>query len=466
MMDAKKHLQFSVASTTHRLRLCVIAWLAGCYWFSGHLVAQTPVLIEGHVDIGVIYTGGALQWRFNADGATAEGGGLGALEGLYASSELYVRVPDSVQFISPAALPGNPAVTGSSETGMIWAMPSFGLPQVPFLGWSWDLAQPSPPQINLGQWQAGRITVELIDAQMPQNGNVSIWIGGTNYLSTFAPQLTNAPQVPSGSNSFILPSHDHFNWGFTAAGVYDLTVRASGTHLTDGYRQTEATFRFLVGDDTSPQPEASVTGVYVYHSRWSGGGEKIDLETLVAREGLGPQKLGLNHLSNSQHGINGLAVDIQGAVNPVGISSSDFVFQMSPQGAFDLETNSVATWQQAPAPSSLTVIPGETTRLIFSWPDHSIENRWMRATALPSPSTGLSAPAIFYIGHLRGETSDSSSDVSTVTFSDISAIRSGIGQTASVSSKLDIDKNGTVTFADISAMRANVGTQLTKVTVP
>jgi hypothetical protein len=31
---------------------------------------------------------------------------------------------------------------------------------------------------------------------------------------------------------------------------------------------------------------------------------------------------------------------------------------------------------------------------------------------------------------------------------------------------VDIDKNGTVSFADISAMRSNVGAQLTVITIP
>jgi surface-anchored protein len=435
--------------------------------FSRHLAAETPILIEGHVDIGVIYSGGNLAWRFNADGASSEGGGVGDLEGLYAANELFVRVPDSRKFSAPSVLPGNPLVTGSSETGTIWWLPSSGgLPQVPFLGWSWDLALTTPPQLNLSQWQNGRITVELVEAKKPQDGNVSIWVGATNYISTYNPGTTNAPSVPSGSNSFVLPSHDHFNWGFTAAGIYDLTMRAWGTHLVDGFRETEATFRFLVGDQTSPQPEASVVAVHVYHSSWSGGGDKTDIGRVFAREGEGPQTLGYDNLINSLHGINGMVFEIEGVANPNGLSVNDFSFQMSPPGLFDQQAHPVEGWQVTPTPSSLTVLPGSPTRVIIHWPDRTIENRWLRATILPGASTGLSTAQTYYLGHLLGETTGPSSGVFTVTFADITAIRSGVGQSVAVTSMIDIDKNGTVSFADISAMRPNVGAQLTTITIP
>lgn len=432
--------------------------------------AQPPILIEGHVDMAVIYEDGNLAWRFNADGATSEGalefGVVGDLEGLYAASELYVRVPDSMKFTAPATLPGNSAVTGSAETGTLWGLPSFGVPQVPFLGWSWDVALPSPPQLNLSQWQNGRITVELIEAQMPEEGNASVWIGSTNYLSTYAPELTNAPSVPSGSNSFVLPSHNHFNWGFTAAGIYDLTVRASGTHWNDGFKETEATFRFLVGDQTAPQPDATVTSAHVYHASWSGEGDSTDFSKIVAREGMGFQTLGYEQLINTSHGINGMVFEIVGAANPSLLSVSDFLFQMSPQGAFDQQSNPVDGWQQAPAPSSVTVEPGSPTRVLVQWPDNAIKNRWLRATVLPSAATGLASAEVFYLGHLLGETTGHSGGTYTVNFSDISPIRSGVGQSVPVGSPIDIDKNGTVTFADISAMRSNVGVQLTNISIP
>jgi surface-anchored protein len=452
---------------THLLWRLYFAGLLATGFLASTLVAEPPILMEGHVDMGVIYESGELKWRFNADGATSEGGSLGNLQGLYAPDELYVRVPDSVRFAAPSALPGNPLVTGSNETGMIWWLPSSGgLSNVPFLGWSWDLGLPSPPQITPSQWQDGRIKVELLEASKPSTGNASIWIGGTNQVSTFDPSVTNAPFVDPGSNSFVLTTHDHYNWGFTAEGVYDLTLRASGTHLIDGYKETQGTFRFLVGDVTNPAPEVSIEAAYVYHSAWSGQGDPADLGRVVAREGMGPQTLSLDNLINSAQGINGIVFEMQNLPDGSELALSDFHFQVSPQGAFDPSVHPFQDWQPAPAPTSVSVAAGDPARVIVQWPDNSIENRWLRATVQPTAATGLDVAATFYIGHLRGETTGLSGETYTVAFSDITPIRSAIGQSVDSSSTMDIDKNGTVAFADISAMRGNVGAQLTNITIP
>jgi surface-anchored protein len=51
--------------------------------------------------------------------------------------------------------------------------------------------------------------------------------------------------------------HDHFNWGFTKPGVYELELTFSGTHITDGLLSASGRFTFLVGDTTVvPEPGA------------------------------------------------------------------------------------------------------------------------------------------------------------------------------------------------------------------
>lgn len=453
-------------SSFSRRLLALTPWvLAVLFVPSRHATAQPLILIEGHVDIGVIYSGEQLAWRFNADGASSEGGNVGDLAGLYAADELVVRVPTSVRFSSPP-FPGNPNVTGSGS-GPFWILPSSGgLSNVPFLGWSWDFGISSPPQLNLSQWQNSRITIELMDASMPTEGNFSVWVGGTNYLSTFNPSLTNAPNVPAGSNSLVLQSHNHYNWGFTRAGVYDLTFRASGTHLSDGSKSSEATFRFLVGDETElPGDSATVVGASIVHSGWTGQGESIDTQKQLAKEGLGPRTLDLVHLINSSHGINGLAFDIQDLGDASSLSLSDFVFQMSPQETFDPNDHPPEQWTSAPEPSSMEVVAGSPSRILVRWPNNSIINRWMRVSLLATPSTGLAELEVYYVGHLLGETTGVDGGLFTVNFSDISAIRSLVGQTVEAGNAADIDKNGSVSFGDIGSMRSNVGTQLPAIAI-
>jgi hypothetical protein len=87
-------------------------------------------------------------------------------------------------------------------------------------------------------------------------------------------------------------------------------------------------------------------------------------------------------------------------------------------------------------------------------------------TVKATANTGLTQPEVYYIGHLLGETTGAPGGVYTVSFADITPIRSAVGQSVSASSIHDVDKNGTVSFADISAMRPNVGAQLTNITIP
>lgn len=427
--------------------------------------AAPPILIEGHVDLGVIYVNGQLSWRINADGATSEGSSPGNLVGLYLPSELYIRVPDSMR-IDSSPFPGNPNVTGVGS-GPFWLLPSSGgFPNVPFPGWSWDMGLPSPPQVNLSQWQNGRIRVELVNVSMPADANFSNWVGGTNYMSTFNPSLTNAPNVPSGSNSFNLPGHDHFNWGFTRAGIYDVTVLASGTHLVDGFQSAEATFRFLVGNATLPSEPAEVVGAFVYHSAWSVPEDAIDQSKILALEGGGPQQLDFEHLINTAQGVNGLVFDVLNLASPAQISASDFEFQWSPSGSFEPGDHPPVGWQLAPAPLSIQVAGESPSRILLQWPSGSIMNRWLRVTLKSTVASGLESPQIYYIGHLLGETTAASGDTFAVTFADITPIRSSIGQAVDSSSSVDIDKSGTVSFGDISAMRVNVGAQLPRIVIP
>ncbi len=87
----------------------------------------------------------------------------------------------------------------------------------------------------------------------------------------------------------------------------------------------------------------------------------------------------------------------------------------------------------------------------------------MKATA----NTGLPAPEVYYVGHLRGETTGPSAGVFSVSYAqDLSPIRLNLGTNVNSGSTVDIDKNGLIQFADIVAMRSNAAQQLTQITIP
>jgi hypothetical protein len=215
---------------------------------------------------------------------------------------------------------------------------------------------------------------------------------------------------------------------------------------------------------------ASVLDVYPYHASFTGAGippwNRLDTSKMLVKEGTGPQLLTYNNLINTAQGVNGLVFDIQNLRDSSNLSSEDFEFQVSPTGAFSAGDHPPTGWPAAPAPSSISLTPGDPDRVLVEWPDGSIMNRWLRVTVKDTEQTGLAEPVVYYIGHLLGETTSPTDGTFTVSFADITPIRSTVGQIVDASSIADIDKNGTVSFADISAMRGNVGTQLSQITVP
>jgi len=213
---------------------------------------------------------------------------------------------------------------------------------------------------------------------------------------------------------------------------------------------------------------ATIVGTHVLHAGWTGSAfpqwDGLDTSKQLAKETSIQQTLNYSNLTNSSHGINGLVFEIDNL--PGALSPSDFVFQMSPQGAFVPGENPPPTWANAPAPFSVTTLAGAPSRVVVQWENGSIINRWLRATVLANTATNLSAPEVYYLGHLLGETTGVDGDTYTVSFADITPIRAAIGQMVDASSHADIDKNATISFSDISAMRDNVGVQLRNITLP
>jgi hypothetical protein len=213
-----------------------------------------------------------------------------------------------------------------------------------------------------------------------------------------------------------------------------------------------------------------ITNSQPYHVLYTGSGtppwNRLDTSKTLVKEGAGPKPLSYDNLINTSQGITGIVFDIENLPGSANLSVEDFEFQMSPTGAFNEEENSPSKWQSAPAPSSISVTAGSPARILIEWQAGSIMNRWLRITVQANSVTGLEEPEVYYLGHLLGETTGPQNGVFTVSFADITPIRTEVGQTVDASSIADIDKNGTVSFADISAMRGNVGAQLKRVTVP
>jgi hypothetical protein len=143
---------------------------------------------------------------------------------------------------------------------------------------------------------------------------------------------------------------------------------------------------------------------------------------------------------------------------------------MSPLGAFDDVANPPSSWASAPAPTAIVVTPGTAatpSRMRLEWADNAIANRWLQAAVLANASTGLDAPAIFYVGHLQGEVNGQlSAGRFRVTNADLSPVAGQISTQVTVGSVLDIVKDGRVRNTDLSAASRQIGRELRVITIP
>jgi hypothetical protein len=254
----------------------------------------------------------------------------------------------------------------------------------------------------------------------------------------------------SGSNS----SASNVTWDGTTLTL-PVSVQTTGSNRVENWTGT------IVATLVSPPP--TLVNARVSHTGYSGQGSPVNESVQLIQRSNAAQQVQLTNLINSSRGINGMVLDLDGLTD---LNDATLEYKMSPQGAFNEGDNPVAGWVDAPAPTSVSLLPGQglsgSNRIALVWADNAIANRYVCV------SLTVGGTRIFevYVGHLLGETTGPSNNSFTVAFADITPIRSAVGSAVDSSSPTDIDKNGTVSFADISAMRGNVGAQLTQITIP
>jgi surface-anchored protein len=202
--------------------------------------AEIVVFVDGHADIGLTGTPGNYTMKIELDEI-----------GTFAPSQVVTKVADGVQSIfSSTPLDLSPTGLVAGQPGSIWI-----LPQVQNELYPW-------PGLSLGGiGGTGTGTFRLLSASMPAGGNFSLWTWGTfappNFWMTTADGIN--PIVGPGSDTVTqsIGSHSHFNFGFTAAGIYDITMDVIGTRNGIDFISAPGTFRFSVGDSTAvPEPTA------------------------------------------------------------------------------------------------------------------------------------------------------------------------------------------------------------------
>lgn len=215
-----------------------------------HADFDNNIYTRGHADIGVAYEDDGLHLHYHfGSNAWINGAPLGVEAEMDPSEVTTIVIGPSV---------GRPAgaqwdFLGNAAGEPIWFLPQQNNPTKPFLGFATE-------ELNATDWVNGTMTWEMLGVVYTpgvdnpgDSGLFSVWqtdFGGNPTVRWSEAAGVTSFTTPAGSNY-----HDHFNFGFTALGVYDVTIRASGTHVLDGFVSDTAVYRFNVGPVVAvPEP--------------------------------------------------------------------------------------------------------------------------------------------------------------------------------------------------------------------
>jgi hypothetical protein len=205
----------------------------------------------------------------------------------------------------------------------------------------------------------------------------------------------------------------------------------------------------------------SVAGRYLFYNRSAFDGDspladfQDDAAVATDKQGYRPAAGGaprFANVSSYSRGSNGVMVDGAGQFGRTP-ALTDFEFRTG-SGA------NPAAWPLAPAPA-MTVRRGagvgDSDRFTFVWPDNAVRNTWLRVTVKATAGTGLSAPDVFYFGHLAGESGDGSTRSGAVVNAiDQARTRSAIALakgSAPVTNPFDFNRDGRVNAVDLTIAR-------------
>jgi parallel beta-helix repeat protein len=302
----------------------------------------------------------------------------------------------------------------------------------------------------------------LTRAQAALSGNVLSTFTNTG---TWSDPENQTVTLDASLGTVVRNADGTWSWSFVPSQAYtNQTVTITGTDSLGLASQVQFTLDAIVTVVNSK--------VYYKGSTFAGASVNAALDTskVLAKSGSSAQALTFANLINTTRGINGLVFDVAGLAAS-SLTAADFVFRMSPTGAFNEAANLPKNWVAAPAPNAIHVAAGTSTtpaRVRLEWPDNAIANRWLQVQIVANANTGLASPEVYYIGHLYGEVNGLiSNGVFSISIGDVTTLRPNVGFSAQVTNPYDLDKNGTVSIGDITGMRPRVGLgSLRAITIP
>jgi surface-anchored protein len=227
----------------------------------------------GHGDVRVYYEAGQLKLRYQLDaGAVVDGTAVnpGASEPVsFALDELVATLPATPFVQSPDT---RFDFTGAAVGEDLWFIPEGGTEaaalELPWLGFSTEeLDQQAWSGETLGDLNFGYLQLQLLSVDGPADSQFSLWYSPQDEISlplihfaTYdgidANDVFKSESIHGGAISGLPTStHVHTNWFFSQPGLYDLTLKFSGTHVTDGYKEAIGAVRIAVG---VPEPTSLI----------------------------------------------------------------------------------------------------------------------------------------------------------------------------------------------------------------
>ncbi|TWU59382.1 hypothetical protein Poly51_21700 [Rubripirellula tenax] len=228
-------------------------------FLSTHASAALVEYSSGHGDIGLAFEDGELELHYHfGDGAVLDGAPLaGEIE--FAPDEAYVRVGDNAQ----TNVTGNVPFLGLTSGDPVWTLPSTSISGRPFLGIASE-------ELSAADFSSATLSLTAFSGP----GQFALWqagsFGGANVFWQTLGGLDSTDLL-----NMAIGGHDHFNYGFTTEGIYDLELTAVANLVGGGSVTDVGTFRFLVGSATAvPEPSsfamlatAMVVGGAIYRRR-------------------------------------------------------------------------------------------------------------------------------------------------------------------------------------------------------
>ena len=342
--------------------------------------------------------------------------------------------------------------------------------------WSWSLAAgDNVPSTNVtitandGQGGVTTTSFSYTVLNLPpvlsiNSSNVSgIVLSSIGNTGTYGDVAADTVTLTASSGTLVKNSNGTWSWTTATPGIVNNQVVTITATDEDG-GQSNASFTF--------NAVAAVVTRSLFYNRSLlksslGMAASIDSNKTLLQSTSSAQTTSFSNVSNYSRGINGVVLNLAGLAS-TSLTAADFILRTSPAGAAG---NVVpANWPTAPAPSAISVTPGTSTapaQIALEWADNTIQDTWLQIIVRANATTGLTSPAVYYLGSVPGDINGTSPYI--VTTADRTAVQQGISSAfVGINEIRDLNKDRHISAPDLSFVlqRVSATTRLSDIIIP